>query len=67
MAIDEAKDKAVPRRSQRSPVIMVAMAALIGLVVGLAYFLATAEGGSPTLTVPSWISTIIDSFNGWIR
>ena len=55
------------RRSQRSSVIMFAMAALIALVVGLAYFLATAEGGSPALTAPSWISTIIDSFMIWIE
>ena len=66
MVIDEAKDKAVPRRSQRSPVIMVAMAALIGLVVGIAYFLVTAEGDLSALTVPSWIPTIIDRFNGWV-
>ncbi len=66
MVINEAKDKAVTRRSQRSPVTMVSIAALIGLVVGITYFLATAEGGSPALTVPGWISTIIDSFNGWI-
>ena len=66
MVIDEAKDKAVPRRSQRSPVIMVAMAALIGLVVGIAYFLVTAKGDLSALTVPSWIPTIIDRFNGWV-
>ncbi len=54
-------------RSQRSSVIMFAMAALIALVVGLTYFLATAEGGSPALTAPSWISTIIDSFMIWIE
>ena len=66
MVINEAEDKAVTRRSQRSPVTMVSIAALIGLVVGITYFLATAEGGSPALTVPGWISTIIDSFNGWI-
>lgn len=65
MVINEAEDKAVLRRSQRSSVIMVAMAALIGLVVGLAFLLATAEGGLPALTAPSWISKIIDSFNGW--
>ena len=58
--------KAEPRRSRRSPVIMVAMATLIGLVVGIAYFIATSEGGSQALTVQSWISTIIDSFNRWI-
>ena len=43
---------------------------LSGLVVislGLiAYFIATSEGGSQALTVQSWISTIIDSFNRWI-
>ena len=66
IVIDEAKDEAVPRRSRRSPVIMVAMATLIGLVVGIAYFIATSEGGSQALTVQSWISTIIDSFNRWI-
>ena len=66
MVINEAEGKAVTRRSQRSPVTMVSIAALIGLVVGITYFLATAEGGSPALTVPGWISTIIDSFNGWI-
>ena len=65
IVIDEAKDEAVPRRSRRSPVIMVAMATLIGLVV-IAYFIATSEGGSQALTVQSWISTIIDSFNRWI-
>ena len=67
MVIDEAKDKAIPRRSQRSPVIMVAMTALIGLVVGIAYFLVTGQGDLPALTMPSWISTIINGFNGWIR
>ena len=66
IVIDEAKDEAVPRRSRRSPVIMVAMATLIGLVVGIAYLIATSEGGSQALTVQSWISTIIDSFNRWI-
>ena len=66
MATDEAKDKAVQRRSQRSPVIMVAMAALIGLVVGIAYFLVTAKGNLPALTVPGWVPTIIDRFNGWV-
>jgi hypothetical protein len=65
MVINEAEDKAVLRHSQRSSVIMVAMAALIGLVVGLAFLLATDEGGSPALTAPSWVSKIIDSFNGW--
>ena len=66
MVIDEANDKAVPRRSQRSPVIMVAMAALIGLVVGIAYFLITAKSDLSALTVPNWIPTIIDRFNGWV-
>ena len=66
MVIDEAEDKAVPRRSQRSPVIMVAVATLTGLAIGIAYFLVTNEGGSSALTVPDWISIIIDSFNSWI-
>ena len=66
MLINEAKGKAVTRRSQRSPVIMVSIATLISLVVGITYFLATDEGGSPAPTVAGWISTIIDSFNGWI-
>ncbi|MDA9194398.1 hypothetical protein N9P08_04070 [Alphaproteobacteria bacterium] len=66
MVIDEAKDKAVPRRSQRSPIIMVAVATLTGLAVGIAYFLVTDEGGSPALAVPNWIAIIIDSFNSWI-
>ena len=66
MPTDEAENKAGPRRSQKSPVTMIAMAALIGLVTGIAYFLATGEGDLSMLTVPSWISTIIDSFNGWI-
>ena len=65
MVIDEAKDKAVPRR-QRSPVMMVAVATLTGLAIGIAYFLVTNEGGSSALTVPDWISIIIDSFNSWI-
>ena len=63
---DKGKDKAVPRRSQRSPVMMIAVAILIGLAVGIAYFLVTDEGDSSALTVPSWISIIIDSFNSWI-
>ena len=63
---DEAKDKPMPRRSQRSPLIMVAMAILIGLVVGIAYFLVTAKGDLSALTVPSWVLTIIDRFNGLI-
>ena len=58
--------KAEPRQSQRSPVVMVAMAILIGLVVGIAYFLVTAKGDLSALTVPSWVPTIIDRFNGWI-
>ena len=66
MVIDEAKDKAISRRSQRSPVIMVAMAALSGLVLGIAYFLVTAKGDLSALTVPSWVPTIIYRFNGWI-
>jgi hypothetical protein len=66
MVTDEAKDKAVPRRSQRSPVMMVAVATLTGLAVGIAYFLATDEGLSQALKVPNWISIIIDSFNSWI-
>ena len=65
MVTDETEDKAVPRRSQRSPVMMVAVATLTGLAVGIAYFLVTNEGGSPALTVPNWISTTIDSFNSW--
>jgi hypothetical protein len=63
---DKGKDKDVPRRSQRSPAMMVAVAILIGLAVGIAYFLVTDEGDSSALTVPSWISIIIDSFNSWI-
>jgi len=66
MPMDKAEDTAVPRRSQRSPLIMVAMAALTGLVVGVAFFLAPAKGDPSVLTVLSWISTIFDSFNGWI-
>ena len=58
--------KAEPRQSQRSPVVMVAMAVLIGLVVGIAYFLVTAKGDLSGLTMPSWVPTIIDRFNGWI-
>ena len=64
--IDEAEDKAVPRRSQRSPVMMVAVATLTGLAIGIAYFLVTNEGSSSALTVLDWISIIIDRFNGWI-
>ncbi|MDA8730342.1 hypothetical protein N9N21_05785 [Alphaproteobacteria bacterium] len=65
-ASDEARNKAEPRQSQRSPVVMVAMAILIGLVVGIAYFLVTAEGDLSGLIMPSWVPTIIDHFNGWI-
>ena len=60
MANDETK--AEPRQSQRSPLVMVAMAILIGLVVGIAYFLVTAKGDLSALTVPSWVLTIIDRF-----
>ena len=66
MVINEAKDEAVAHRSQRSPVIMVAMAVLIGLGAGITYFLATGEGDPSALKVPRWISTIIDHFNRWI-
>ncbi|MDC0955104.1 hypothetical protein OAR83_01230 [Alphaproteobacteria bacterium] len=66
MVTDEAGDKAVPHRSQRSPVMMVAAATLTGLAVGITYFLVINEGGSPALTVPNWISTVIDSFNSWV-
>ena len=66
MVIDEAKDEAVAHRSQRSPVIMVAMVVLIGLGAGITYFLATGEGDPSALKAPSWISTIIDRFNRWI-
>ena len=66
MVIDEAKDEAVVHRSQRSPVIMVAMVVLIGLGAGITYFLATGEGDPSALKVPRWISTIIDHFNRWI-
>ena len=59
-----AKDQVVARRNKSSSVIIVAMAALIGLIVGIAYFLVTAKGDPSALTVPSWISTIINSFNG---
>jgi hypothetical protein len=64
MANDETK--AEPRQSQRSPVTKVAMAILIGLVVGITYFLVTAKGDLSALTVPSWVPTIIDRFNGLI-
>ena len=66
VVIDEAKDKTELHRSQRSPVITVAMAALIGLGAGITYFLATGEGDSSALKAPRWISTIIDHFNRWI-
>ena len=66
MVTDEAEDKALQSRSQRSPVMMVAVATLTGLSVGIAYFLVADEGGSPALTVQDWISIIIDRFNGWI-
>jgi hypothetical protein len=59
-------DEAVAHRSQRSPVIMVAMVVLIGLGAGITYFLATGEGDPSALKVPRWISTIIDHFNRWI-
>ena len=65
-AIDEVEEKALPRRSQRAPVFMVAIVTLIGLVVGIAYFLVTAKVDLSALTVPSLIPTIIDRFNGWI-
>ena len=65
-ASDEARNKAEPSQSQRSPVVMVAMAVLIGLVVGIAYFLVTAKGDLSGLIMPSWVPTIIDHFNGWI-
>ena len=64
MANDETK--AEPRQSQRSPLVMVAMAILIGFVVGIAYFLVTAKGDLSALTVPSRVLTIIDRFNGLI-
>ncbi|MDC1117802.1 hypothetical protein OAT77_02325 [Alphaproteobacteria bacterium] len=67
MVTDKGKDKAVPGRSQRSPVMMVAVATLTGLAVGIAYFLATDDGDPSALTVPNWISIIIDSFNSWIE
>ena len=63
---DEPKDKAIPRRSPRSPLIMVSMAILIGLVVGIAYFLVSSKADLSALTVPRWVPTIIDRFNGWI-
>ena len=66
MVIDESKDETVAYRSERSPVIMVAMAALIGIGAGITYFLATGEGDPSALKAPSWISTIIDRFNRWI-
>ncbi len=66
IVIDEAKDETVAHLSQRSSVIMVAMAVLIGLGAGITYFLATGEGDPSALKVPHWISTIIDHFNRWI-
>ena len=66
MITDEAKNTAVPRRSQRSPMMMVVVATLTSLAVGIAYFLVPDEGGSPALTVQDWISIIIDRFNSWI-
>ena len=66
MVINEAADKAVLRRNQKSPLIMVTMAALIGLVAGVTYFLASGEGDPSALRAPSWISTIIDHFSRWI-
>ena len=64
MANDETK--AEPRQSQRTPVVMVPMAILIGLVIGITYFLVTAKGDLSALTVPSWVPTIIDRFNSLI-
>ena len=64
MANDETK--AEPRQSQRTPVVMVPMAILIGLVIGITYFLLTAKGDLSALTVPSWVPTIIDRFNSLI-
>ena len=64
MANDETK--AEPRQSQRTPVVMVPMAILIGLVIGITYFLVTAKGDLSALTVPSWVTTIIDRFNSLI-
>ena len=66
MVTDKGKDKAVPGRSQRSPMMMVAVAILTGLAVGITYFLVTDDGDPSALTVPNWISIIIDSFNSWI-
>ena len=66
MITDETEDKAVPRRSQRSPVMMVAVATLTGLAVGITYFLVTSKGDLSALTVPSWVATIIYRFNVWI-
>ncbi|MDC3292732.1 hypothetical protein OAW18_00400 [Alphaproteobacteria bacterium] len=65
-ASDETRNKAEPRQSQRSPLVMVAMAILIGLVAGIAYFLVAAKGDLSALIMPSWVPTIIDRFNGWI-
>ena len=66
VVIDEIKDEAVAHRSQRSAVIMIAMASLIGLVAGITYFLVTGEGDPSALKAPSWIATIIDRLNRWI-
>ena len=66
MITDETEDKAAPPRSQRSPVMMVTVATLTGLAVGITYFLVTDEGDPSALTVPNWISIIIDSFKSWI-
>ena len=64
MANDATKSE--PRQSHRSPAVMVVMSILIGLAVGVAYFLVTVKGDLSALTVPSWVPTIIDRFNGWI-
>ena len=66
MITDEAKDTAVPRRNQRSPMMMVVVATLTSLAVGIAYFLVPDEGVSLALAVQDWISIIIDRFNSWI-
>ena len=66
MITDKAEDKAVPRYSQRSPMMMVVVATLTSLAVGIAYFLVPDEGGSLALTVQNWVSVIIDRFNSWI-
>ena len=66
MVNGETKSNTEPRQSQRSPLVMVAMAILIGLVVGIAYFLVTAKGDLSALTVPSWLSTIFNRVNSLI-